>query len=106
MDFRKDQPSVKLHHAPGGQSNFSLGWGNEEPTQQPKNQVQATVQTQQQPTQEVKVQNQQQSSSVWSHQEEEKKESVGATTSVKVHHAPGGQSNFSLGWSGDDNSSQ
>lgn len=35
-------------------------------------------------------------------QEEEKKDT---TTSVKVHHAPGGQSNFSLGW-GDESSTQ
>jgi|JI6StandDraft_1071083.scaffolds.fasta_scaffold19071_2 hypothetical protein len=31
-----DKTSVKVHHAPGGQSNFSLGWGNDAPAQQPK----------------------------------------------------------------------
>ena len=25
----KETPSVKLHHAPGGKSNFSLGWGDD-----------------------------------------------------------------------------
>jgi hypothetical protein len=24
-----EKTSVKVHHAPGGQSNFYLGWGNE-----------------------------------------------------------------------------
>jgi hypothetical protein len=24
-----EKTSVKVHHAPGGQSNFSLGWGND-----------------------------------------------------------------------------
>jgi hypothetical protein len=31
-----DKTSVKVHHAPGGQSNFSLGWGNDVAPQQPK----------------------------------------------------------------------
>ena len=37
MDFSKHTQgttSVKVHHAPGGKSNFSLGW--EEPQQAPK----------------------------------------------------------------------
>jgi hypothetical protein len=31
MDFAKQDgtPSVKLHHAPGGKSNFSLAWDPE-----------------------------------------------------------------------------
>ncbi len=40
MDFAKQDgtPSVKVHHAPGGQSNFSLGWGanDEQPKPKPK----------------------------------------------------------------------
>ena len=46
MDFQKNQPSVKLHQAPGkisqmlmckgGQSNFSLGWGDNAQPEQPK----------------------------------------------------------------------
>lgn len=35
MDFSKPETtSVKVHHAPGGKSNFSLGW--DEPEKQPK----------------------------------------------------------------------
>lgn len=29
-----EKTSVKVHHAPGGQSNFSLGWGNDQAPQQ------------------------------------------------------------------------
>lgn len=66
MEHRRDHPSVKLHHAPGGNSNFSLGWGNEEKPQQPKNQTAATLQqTTAQDQPEVKKINQQESSSVW-----------------------------------------
>ena len=39
MDYTKDgTTSVKVHHAPGGRSNFSLGW-NDQPTEplKPKN---------------------------------------------------------------------
>ena len=38
MDFSKHTDgttSVKVHHAPGGKSNFSLGW-DEEPKPAPK----------------------------------------------------------------------
>lgn len=32
MDFTKPETtSVKVHHAPGGKSNFSLGWEEEKP---------------------------------------------------------------------------
>jgi len=37
MDFSKHNQgttSVKVHHAPGGKSNFSLAWGDSEPTNQ------------------------------------------------------------------------
>ena len=41
MDFGKNQqqqqPSVKLHHAPGGQSSFSLAWDDGSSSQNPKN---------------------------------------------------------------------
>ncbi len=73
MDHRKDQPSVKLHHAPGGQSNFSLAWddGSSGATKKDAPTVTSPFAT-----------------------HEESKTPV---TSVKVHHAPGGQSTFSLG---------
>ena len=83
MDFQKNHPSVKLHQAPGkpnslkkragGQSNFSLGWGDDSAVQ-PKKQQQV-------------------SQSPWATEEEVKQ---APATSVKVHHAPGGASAFSL----------
>ena len=75
MDFQKNQPSVKLHHAPGGQSNFSLAWddGSSQQQQKPK---QATV------------------TSPFATHEEEKKQ---AYTSVKFSgQAPGGSTSISL----------
>eukprot|EP00347_Sterkiella_histriomuscorum_P022441 403338477 len=100
MEFRKDQPSVKLHQAPGGQSTFSFGWGVEEKQEQPRNKTQATVQPQVQEEPQVKVRNQQESSISFG-QEEEKKENA----AVKIVQAPGGQSSFSFGWGNDDASS-
>ena len=75
MDFQKNQPSVKLHHAPGGQSNFSLAWDDGSAQQQkPK---QATV------------------TSPFATHEEEKKQ---PHTSVKFSgQAPGGQTSICLG---------
>ena len=74
MDFQKNQPSVKLHHAPGGQSNFSLAWDDGSSQQKPK---QATAVT-----------------SPFATHEEEKKQ---AHTSVKYSgQAPGGQTSISL----------
>jgi len=86
--------SVKVHHAPGGQSNFSLGWdetSNSNTNNYPK-----------------KTQHSQLQSNIsFGDYQEKVKSSEGnigetANTSVKVHHAPGGQSNFSLSH-GDDN---
>jgi hypothetical protein len=73
MDYRKDQPSVKLHHAPGGQSNFSLAWddGSSGAAKKPSSQITSPFAT---------------------HEEAK----AAPTTSVKVHQAPGGASNFSL----------
>ena len=58
MDFSKHSDgttSVKVHHAPGGKSNFSLGWDGpkevpkksaNQPTSQPTAQVPASNQSQ------------------------------------------------------------
>lgn len=93
MDFSKHgsgTTSVKVHHQPGkpillsdsslgGASSFSLGGGYEEPPK-PKPQ---------------QAQQQQPSGAAGAGPGEE------AKTSVRVHHQPGGASNFSLG--SDDN---
>ncbi|CDW87209.1 UNKNOWN [Stylonychia lemnae] len=108
MDHQKNNPSVKLHQAPGGSSSFSFGWGQDEPKEVPKNKqpppkiedVQGVPQkiAQDLPQDALaknsagyQVRNQQYSAGLWDNTEEEKH------SSVKLHQAPGGQSNFSLG---------
>jgi hypothetical protein len=94
MEFSKHgngTTSVKVHHAPGGQSNFSLAWddGNKQPVNQKvesKKEIVQPVQTQQQPV--YKAQNQSNQQSV---------QQPAGKTSVKVHNPPGGKSNFTLG---------
>jgi len=90
MDFSKHTAgttSVKVHHAPGGQSNFSIGWDVPEKAPQ-KNNTQA-VQQPQPPVQKQQV--------VQPQNNQAEKPAAGKT-SVKVHNPPGGKSNFSLGW--------
>jgi len=83
MDFSKhtdNTTSVKVHHAPGGKSSFSLSWdaepqqvvGKSKPVMAPQNNVQSVMQNQTQNTNN-------------------------AQTSVKVRAPPGGKSNFTLG---------
>jgi hypothetical protein len=98
MDYRKDQPSVKLHHAPGGASSFSLGWDAEPKQAAPKQgtaQVTSPFATEEQkaPVTSVKVHHAPAGQSNFSLSDGSQNTAV---TSVKVHHAPGGQSNFSL----------
>ena len=74
MDFSKEgTTSVKVHHAPGGKSNFSLGWDSTEAPKKtnPKAEEKKVV--------------------------EKEPEQNDGKTSVKVHNPPGGKSNFSLG---------
>ena len=87
MDFSKHgdgTTSVKVHHAPGGKSNFSLAWDNG-PQQQPVKKTQPVVN-------QVPVQAQQQ------HQgSNQGGKALNVPTSVKVHNPPGGKSNFTFG---------
>lgn len=80
MEFSKQDgtPSVKVHHAPGGKSNFSLAW-DAEPQQVVGKSKPVVTQVQKQP--EIVPQ-----------------KSNNVQTSVKVHAPPGGKSNFTLGW--------
>ena len=79
MDFGKQQqqqPSVKMHHAPGGQSSFSLAWDDGSAAQQKPKQGTAVT-------------------SPFATHEEEKKQ---VPTSVKYSgQAPGGSATISLG---------
>lgn len=93
MDFSKHNQgttSVKVHHAPGGKSNFSLAWGDAEPTnQQPKTQFQKKEQTEitskpnQAPVNNAPVKVEQQAA---------------GKSSVKVNNPPGGKSSITFGW--------
>ena len=79
MDFSKHNQgttSVKVHHAPGGRSNFSLAW-DEGPTKPTK-----TAPRSNNPVVPLKETNQ----------------PTDAKTSVKVHNPPGGRSNILFGW--------
>lgn len=82
MDFSKQNgtTSVKVHHAPGGKSNFSLSWDAE--PQQVVGKIKPSV---------VQTQNIQQANQV------QPQKANNVPTSVKVHNPPGGKSNFTLG---------
>lgn len=77
MDFSKSgTTSVKVHHAPGGSSSFSLAWDTEptrptKPRNTPLQQIQPQTQLPQTQT-------------------------TGEKTSVKVHNPPGGRSNITF----------
>merc|ERR1712232_796935 len=83
--------SVKVHHAPGGQSNLSLGWDDNSNYNQPSKKQQAHLQS-----------NFSLGDGKRDYERNENNLGEGNTTSVKVHHAPGGQSNFDLGHQGGD----
>jgi len=89
MEFSKQDQgvtSVKVHHAPGGKSNFSLAW--DEPTKpayQPQNkklQQEITTKPGQLPPKEVAPVQQQ---------------VAAGKTSVKVNNPPGGHSSITFG---------
>lgn len=89
MDFSKHTDgttSVKVHHAPGGKSNFSIGW-DEPPKEAPKKNTQPPQQVQSQPPQQPQP----------AQQAPKPQGNEDNKTSVKVHNPPGGKSNFTLG---------
>ncbi len=94
MDFSKHNQgttSVKVHHAPGGKSNFSLAWGDSEPTnQKPKTNFQKKEQTEVtgKPNQAPVVNN------VAPVKVEQQ---AAGKSSVKVHNPPGGKSSITFG---------
>ena len=79
--------SVKVHHAPGGQSNFSLGWGPE-PTK-PQNKPAVTPIASQPPPQQQPLKD--------ANKVTPQTNANDAKTSVKVHNPPGGRSNITFG---------
>lgn len=81
MDFSKQDgtTSVKVHHAPGGKSSFSLAWDAE--PQQNVGKVKPTYTPQQNVQSNVNQSNQ----------------ANNVQTSVKVRVPPGGKSSFTLG---------
>jgi hypothetical protein len=95
MEFSKHgsgTTSVKVHHAPGGKSNFSLAWDEPtKPAQQP--------QQPQQPQQQFKKQ--QQEVTMKPNQPVPKlnpaEQPAAGKTSVKVHNPPGGKSSITFG---------
>lgn len=81
MDYTKEgTTSVKVHHAPGGRSNFSLAWDTE--PVKPSKQVRPT------PTVQPLAPQSQPTSTTTTTQEK---------TSVRVRVPPGGKSNIIFG---------
>jgi hypothetical protein len=88
MNFSKQgTTSVKVHHAPGGQSSFSLSW--DEPV---KPVTKPVLQTAQQPT----VQSTTQAAGGKGKTDPTQQQAAGKT-SVKVYNPPGGKSNIIFG---------
>jgi hypothetical protein len=92
MEFSKQDQgvtSVKVHHAPGGKSNFSLAWDEPvKPNNQPnsnfkKAQQEITGKPNQQPPKQQVV--------------EPPQQVAAGKTSVKVKHPPGGHSSITFG---------
>jgi len=102
-----ERSSVKLHYGPGGKSNISLGWDNQSHNEPKQTQQQPSYQQSYQPSNQgyQPSNNQSYGNNNYSNSRPDLygKSAPFATddntskTSVKVHHAPGGQSNFSLG---------
>lgn len=83
MDFTKEgTTSVKVHHAPGGKSSFSLAWDTE-----PVKPTKFKPTTGQQPLAPQNNINPPAQSS----------NTAAGKTSVKVHNPPGGRSNIIFG---------
>ena len=99
MDFSKHgqgTTSVKVHHAPGGKSNFSLGW--EEPPAQKKTQNAPKVEVQKNAQQDIALKPNQAPYNPKPQEPPQKQEQTAAgKTSVKVHAPPGGKSNIIFG---------
>ena len=101
MEFSKHTDgttSVKVHHAPGGKSNFSLGWDEPKPATKSTPVQPPAQQKQQQPQPTVASTN---STAGYSQkgqqQQQQQQQQPAGKTSVKVHNPPGGKSNFTLG---------
>lgn len=89
MDFSKHSQgttSVKVHHAPGGKSNFSLSWDNPAPTntKPTSTNTKSTPITINNITKPLAPNN-------------SNPQPTDAKTSVKVHNPPGGRSNIIFG---------
>lgn len=114
-----DKTSVKVHHAPGGQSNFSLGWGNDNAPQQPQQPQKGTSwryvgkyhnqssivfgeepqkPAQQAPKAVVEVQKPVQQGPGQPGNGPTNQATEAPKTSVKVHNPPGGKSSITFGW--------
>lgn len=84
MDYTKEgTTSVKVHHAPGGKSSFSLAWDTE--PVKPSKQIKPTNPT----VQPLAPQNNVIPTS--------QSQATTAKTSVRVHNPPGGRSNIIFG---------
>lgn len=87
------KPDIKVMFQPGGKSNFSLGWGNDEIKKKKKvKKTDEEIEEERRIEAERKLQNEKTF-------KDNKKEEYGKNvkTSVKVHAPPGGKSNFTLG---------
>ena len=85
--------SVKVHHAPGGQSNFSIGWEGPEPQRREAPPADARRRNEE----EAERQRRQVQEDQYHRQLRENNKANPVQTSVKVKNPPGGQSSITFG---------
>jgi len=99
-----EKSSVKVTNAPGGKSNFSLGWGDEQPTQTKSsirkyNNQSSIFGGPEEPKVKTPLEENKRDEAFGKMGQGRTTSNIGEDqkTSVKVHYAPGGQSSISFG---------
>ena len=92
--YGTDHTSVKVHHAPGGNSTFSLGWEEPQPARRAEPAISEEEKRRQEEEEEEERKRKEQEAARRA-QEESKQNAV--QTSVKVRNPPGGQSSITFG---------
>lgn len=86
--------STKIHHAPGGKSNFSLGWDEDEQVKPKPQASQNSVMT---PTPEVEAPEPEIAGRASNEESKKEEEVEGTHTSIRIRQPPGGSSSITFG---------